>query len=514
MTLTHAHPAEQLLLLCDASGLITYVSPAFASLAGYRPAQLLGQPVNCLRHPEMHAGPFKDLWGTVNKGQSWMGMLQNRRADGQGFWVDVYISPILENGEVLEYQAIYQLPTPQMIARASETYRVRAQGRQPACLRWPNPSQASRQSLWACLSIAPLAALSISLQPMLGGLATLGSAILCWLLLQRQARPFAALVRNSRSLVQHPIKQLIYTGRVDQIGQIELAMRLLEFRLAALLARIHDSSRQVAEGAGQATSLVGASSAASHDQQQELAGIAAAVEEFAATTQQVAKSTFDATSLAQQAEALTNDGRQRMEQARWSINRLSDTLESSGSAVAALAQHSQDIGRISEVIRSIAEQTNLLALNAAIEAARAGDNGRGFAVVADEVRSLARRTQSSTDEIQGMIEVLRQGTSQVVQTMEQGRSHLLSSVSEVDGAATVLLGILDSTASIHQLSTQISSASDQQSLAAEEINAKLHAIHQLALHSGEQLRNTLKFAEHVKTQAQRQQALVGHLLNG
>ena len=163
-----------------------------------------------------------------------------------------------------------------------------------------------------------------------------------------------------------------------------------------------------------------------------------------------------------------------------SINRLSDTLESSGSAVAALAQHSQDIGRISEVIRSIAEQTNLLALNAAIEAARAGEQGRGFAVVADEVRSLSQRTQASTAQIAGTVDSLRATVTQAVGLMEAACGQAAEDAQSVTGLGQRLGEIAGAVQGVTDTLAQILTAVEEQTGTADEVSGNIQQVDQAA----------------------------------
>jgi methyl-accepting chemotaxis protein len=166
-----------------------------------------------------------------------------------------------------------------------------------------------------------------------------------------------------------------------------------------------------------------------------------------------------------------------------SIQTLTSTVQSTSNLVQSLADQSQDIGKVLDVIRSIAEQTNLLALNAAIEAARAGESGRGFAVVADEVRALAHRTQQSTLEIDKMVSAMRSGSAQALESMLASREQAGSTLTLAQGAGEALVSI---TASIQQISERnlvIASAAEEQAQVAREVDRNIVNIRDLSMQS-------------------------------
>lgn len=162
------------------------------------------------------------------------------------------------------------------------------------------------------------------------------------------------------------------------------------------------------------------------------------------------------------ASQFANDVNEIANQNSLSIETLLQRLDKAVGSTEELAQYTQLIEAIVETISSIAEQTNLLALNAAIEAARAGENGRGFAVVADEVRSLAARTQTSTSEINTMIQTLQQHTKTTQEHITDGQHQAKQCVKNSTELNKAVERIKSTLLSVNQMSEQIAHASHEQ----------------------------------------------------
>jgi PAS domain S-box-containing protein len=92
----------------DPRGVITYVNEAFCRISGYKEEELLGKPHNLVRHPDMKASVFKEMWNTLKKRKEpWIGEVKNKKKDGSAYWVQTIINPILDaNGKILEYIGI------------------------------------------------------------------------------------------------------------------------------------------------------------------------------------------------------------------------------------------------------------------------------------------------------------------------------------------------------------------------------------------------------------------------
>ncbi|WP_436275093.1 methyl-accepting chemotaxis protein [Pseudomonas sp. LjRoot277] len=215
-------------------------------------------------------------------------------------------------------------------------------------------------------------------------------------------------------------------------------------------------------------------------QRQETELAATAMQQMAATAQEVARNAGEASEAVAHADQQAREGDELVRQAAGKIDHLAVEMSGCAEAMRSLLVESAAIGGVLDVIKAMAEQTNLLALNAAIEAARAGEHGRGFAVVADEVRGLARRTQRSTTEIEGLI-VRLSGVAQHAAERLQG-SHMLSDEAVVLAAqaSQALARITRAVSSIEQMNHQISAAAEQQSVVAEQVSQSMTRVREVA----------------------------------
>ncbi|MDH5358653.1 MAG: methyl-accepting chemotaxis protein [Gammaproteobacteria bacterium] len=215
-------------------------------------------------------------------------------------------------------------------------------------------------------------------------------------------------------------------------------------------------------------------------QQSETAQVATAMNEMAASVQEVARTAANTAEAAANADSEAQAGKQVVTEAMNAINSLAGEVEKAAETLQNLESDIGNIGAIVDVIRGITEQTNLLALNAAIEAARAGEHGRGFAVVADEVRTLAARTQDSTHEIEEMVGRLQTGAVAAVTVMNEGRESAKTSVEKAASAGAALDTITAMITTMDEMSAAISSAANEQSAVAEDINRGIVNISQIA----------------------------------
>ncbi|MBD8600899.1 methyl-accepting chemotaxis protein [Pseudomonas sp. CFBP 8772] len=262
----------------------------------------------------------------------------------------------------------------------------------------------------------------------------------------------------------------------DEVGQMAKAFNAMQAGYQRIVTTVAHSAARLDAGAGQLASGMSEVRQGMLGQQSETDQVATAINEMTATVHHIAQHAGATRDQSRNADKLAGTGKAVVDRVETSIAGLSSGVQQTAGMIQRLAEDSQKINGVVNVIHSIAEQTNLLALNAAIEAARAGEMGRGFAVVADEVRHLARRVQTSTDEITTMVCTLQAGTRDAVDFMQESSHKADDCVQRAREAGQALTAITEAVAQMRESNTQIAVAAQQQSQVAEEMNRAVVSI--------------------------------------
>jgi methyl-accepting chemotaxis protein len=291
----------------------------------------------------------------------------------------------------------------------------------------------------------------------------------------------AVIYYLSRRFVRMPAKQTleyvtqITTGdltpqiridRHDEFGQISLAMKNMVERLRTVIADVKVVSDNVASGSQQLS--------VSSEQMSQ------------GTTEQAASAEEASSSVEQMNATIKQNADNALQTEKIALKSATDAMDS-GKAVSETVSAMKEIASRISIIEEIARQTNLLALNAAIEAARAGEHGKGFAVVASEVRKLAERSQFAAGEISKLSTI---------------------SVEVAEKAGAMLARLVPDIQKTAELVQEISAASKEQTMGADQINSSIQQLNQVIQQNagaGEEMSST---AEELSSQAKQLQVTI------
>jgi len=452
-----------LVSVTDLKGRITYCNRAFVEVSGYSTSELLGQPHNLVRHPDMPEEAFRDMWATIQAKLPWTGLVKNRRKNGDHYWVVANATPMLDGEQVTGYLSVRTAPSPQAIEQAERLYaKMRAEkasGRTATVLQHGQVIKAGLLGKLQRLLQPGVTARMVWVQMLLGGLtlalfaaglplpvlaiATVLSAVVAtWSTWAMTVKPLDALISDANHLAAGDLSHAVIVGSAGRIGQLQQALNQMSVNLRTVVSDVRQemdqlglSVQEIADG--------------NQDLSERTESQASNLQETAASMEQIHGNIQQSTDSAQRGYRLADETKEV-------THRGNDAVTSVAKSMQEISESSRKITEIIQLIEGVAFQTNILALNAAVEAARAGDQGRGFAVVASEVRALAQRTAAAAKEIKQLItasnERIAAGNGQTAVALER----MNVALNAVDKVTVVL--------------EEISTTSKEQSIGVSQIN--------------------------------------------
>jgi methyl-accepting chemotaxis protein len=312
------------------------------------------------------------------------------------------------------------------------------------------------------------------------GLALALTLLLAWRLSVSIIHPVRHALHIASTIADGDLSRHDIPEGKDETAQLLMMLGRMRTNLHGTIDQIYAAASQLSQSVQEMGTIAEASAQNLQLQNDEIEQAAVAVNQMSQAAVEVAGNASNTVTESQASTQAAAQGQVRLSATISSIKELTDNVLDSSQQAEGLAERTQSISSILDVIRAIANQTNLLALNAAIEAARAGEAGRGFAVVADEVRSLAQRTSASTTEIETLISGVQQSTQETAESLRHTATQASLTLEQAAATGEALTVIISSTNTINDRNLLIASAAEQQAQVASEVDRNLSSIRDLS----------------------------------
>ncbi|ABP62185.1 PAS domain-containing methyl-accepting chemotaxis protein [Enterobacter sp. 638] len=473
----------------DLNSYMTHANDTFVKVSGYQLEELMGQPHNMVRHPDMPKAAFADMWFTLQQGEPWSGIVKNRRKNGDHYWVRANAVPMVRGGQVTGYMSIRTRAKAEEIAAVEPLYKALNEGRcnkrvhkglvvskgwlgkLPAMpLRWR--VRGVMTALFAMLVVSLVAtnaswtALGVSAAVMLLG---------TMLFEQQIVRPVENVARQALKVATGDRNSVEHLNRSDElgltlraIGQLGLMCRWLINDVSNQVVSVRDGSDRLAKGNEDLNDRT-------RQTVENVQQTVATMNQMAASVQSNSETAAAADKLSMVASGAASEGGNAMQTVVKTMDEIADST--------------QRIGSITKLINDIAFQTNILALNAAVEAARAGEQGKGFAVVAGEVRHLASRSANAANDIRKLIDA--------------SASKVQSGSDQVHAAGRTMDDIVEQVQNVTRLIAQISHSTSEQATGLSDLTRAVAELNSITQKNADLVEESARVSAMVKQRAGR-----------